>query len=58
MATASDILAQLDPREIRERLDELDRERQALMTLLRAARQRKCCAATSSLSQQSEDHRR
>lgn len=35
---ATAILQQLDEREIRERLDDIDRERDALMVLLRAAK--------------------
>jgi len=34
---ATTILQQLDEREIRQRLDDIDRERDALMVLLRAA---------------------
>ena len=34
---ATAILQQLDERDIRERIDEIDRERDALMVLLRAA---------------------
>jgi len=34
---ATAILEELDEREIRERLDDIDRERDALMVLLRAA---------------------
>jgi hypothetical protein len=38
MVNATAILKQLDEREIRERIDDIDRERDALMVLLRAAR--------------------
>jgi hypothetical protein len=37
---ADELLQQLDVGQIRERLADIDRERKALMTLLRAARQR------------------
>lgn len=36
-STASDLLRNLNPDEIRDRLTEIDGERRALMTLLRAA---------------------
>jgi len=38
MQNAASILEQLDSREIADRLDQLDGERRALMTLLRAAK--------------------
>ena len=37
---ATEILEQLDPGQIQERLDAIDSERRALMTLMRAARKR------------------
>jgi len=43
MNTASDLLRSLDPDDIRRRLDEISRERQALMVLMRAARAKKTC---------------
>ena len=39
-STASELLRNLNPDEIRDRLTDIDAERRALMTLLRAALQR------------------
>ncbi|HJN11128.1 MAG TPA: hypothetical protein QF564_20740 [Pirellulaceae bacterium] len=46
MTNATDIIRSLDADDIAARLAELDAERRALMTLLRAARQRKRQTAT------------
>jgi len=46
MTNATDIVRSLDADDIAARLAELDAERRALMTLLRAARQRKRQTAT------------
>lgn len=41
MTNAAELLRRLNPDEIRQRLDEIDGERKALMTLLRAAQRRR-----------------